>query len=235
MDGIDTGIDTVFDYPLFYAVRSAFAQGKPLGELVAVLNEDLLYAAPDALVTLIGSHDVRRFMSDSGATVEGLKLAATFLLTARGTPVWYYGDEIAMRGGEDPDNRRDFPGGWAGDPRNAFERAGRTAEEQAVWAHVRALMHLRRDLEPLRRGSMLHLAVTEQSYVFARVTQQRSVIVALNNAAGPSTIEALVEPAGLADGVTLRDRLGVVSPIRVAGGKIRLTLPPRSSAVFSID
>jgi len=33
-----------------------------------------------------------------------------------------------MTGGNDPDNRRDFPGGWKEDPRNAFEAGGRSAE-----------------------------------------------------------------------------------------------------------
>ncbi len=66
-------------------------------------------------------------MSEPGATVDGLKLAWTFLMTARGIPMIYYGDEIGMQGGNDPDNRRDFPGGWAGDAHNAFEASGRTA------------------------------------------------------------------------------------------------------------
>ncbi|MGD0790528.1 MAG: hypothetical protein ABR920_02050 [Terriglobales bacterium] len=38
--------------------------------------------------------------------------------------------------GDDPDNRRDFPGGFPGDPRNAFTASGRTAEQQDVFAHV---------------------------------------------------------------------------------------------------
>jgi hypothetical protein len=38
------------------------------------------------------------------------------------------------------DNRRDFPGGWPGDPRNAFQASGRTPEEQATFAHVQTLL-----------------------------------------------------------------------------------------------
>jgi glycosidase len=52
-------------------------------------------------------------------------------MTARGIPMIYYGDEIGMRGGGDPDNRRDFPGGWPEDahttrsPRRAARRRSR--------------------------------------------------------------------------------------------------------------
>ena len=42
----------------------------------------------------------------------------------------YYGDEIAMPGGNDPDNRRDFPGGWKGDAKNAFTAEGRSPEQR---------------------------------------------------------------------------------------------------------
>ena len=86
-----------------------------------MLARDRLYERPGELVTLLGLHDVRRFMDEPGATVAGLKLAFTFLLTARGIPLVYYGDEIAMPGGVDPDNRRDFPGGWSVSDRVAWQ------------------------------------------------------------------------------------------------------------------
>lgn len=232
-DGVDSGIDTVFDYPLFFALRRAFAQGQSLRDVVDILSEDDVYPAPGTLVTLIGSHDVPRFMHEPGASLAGLKLAATFLFTARGTPQWYYGDEIAMPGGGDPDNRRDFPGGWPGDPRNAFEPAGRTADEQAAFAHVRALMRLRRELEPLRRGRMLHLVTDESAYVFARVTERNSVLVALNNAAEPATIACDVGPTRLPEGALMHDRLGSAVDVRVHDRRIEIHLPARSQAIYT--
>src|SRR5690625_7761696 len=54
------------------------------------------------------------------------KLALTFLLTTRGIPQLYYGDEILMTGsGSDGLRRKDFPGGWREDPVNAFTEDGR--------------------------------------------------------------------------------------------------------------
>src|SRR5258708_9728735 len=110
---------------------NVFADGARMRELCNAVGKDALYAAPDKLVTFFGLHDVNRFMSEGGADAAGLNLAFTFLLTTRGIPMIYYGDEIGMRGGDDPDNRRDFPGGFPADAHNAFEAAGRTPEEEA--------------------------------------------------------------------------------------------------------
>jgi glycosidase len=232
-DGIDTGIDSLFDFPLYYPLRRAFAEGKPIREVAQMLARDRLYARPGELVTLLGLHDVRRFMDEPGATVAGLKLAFTFLLTARGIPLVYYGDEIAMPGGVDPDNRRDFPGGFSGDARNAFEAGGRTADEQSVFERVRTLDRLRAELVPLRQGATVDLLVEEQVYAFARATREDAAIVAFNNGAEPAPLDVPVSGLGLGEGETLDDRLGGVAAIPVAGGRLRFTLPARSAAVLT--
>src|SRR5262249_43482275 len=159
--------------------------------------------------------DVRRFMDEPGATLAGLKLAFTFLLTARGIPLVYYGDEIAMPGGNDPDNRRDFPGGWPGDSRNAFEASGRTPDEQAVFERVRTLCRLRADLVPLRRGATLNLVADEQVYAFARATREDAVIVALNNGPEAAKLDVSLGDLGLGEREALEDRLGGLSSLRV--------------------
>ncbi len=189
-DGIDSKIDTEFDYPMYFALRKTFAEGQSLGELVNILNQDYLYPNPNVLVTLLGSHDVQRFMNERGATVEGLKLAMTFMLTTRGIPQLYYGDEIAMRGGNDPDNRRDFPGGWAGDAHNAFEASGRTAEEQEVFEYVKKLLKLRSGMLELRNGRLTHLYTSDQCYIFQRESgADGNSIIAINNGSQPISLE----------------------------------------------
>lgn len=233
-DGVDSKIDTEFDYPLFFALRDTFAKGQSVRKLVEILNQDYLYPNPNALVTLLGSHDVPRFMGEQGASVEGLKLAFTFLLTTRGIPQLYYGDEIALRGGNDPDNRRDFPGGWPGDTRNAFEASGRTPEENDVFEYVKKTLRLRARLEPLRRGGLMHLAIADQTYAFARFTANRAVIVAFNNSSQPETIDAPVPRSlKLADGTVLKNVLGAGAEVRIENGRIRFTLAPRAAVILS--
>ncbi|PYS87882.1 MAG: alpha-amylase [Acidobacteria bacterium] len=233
-DGVDTGLDTLFDFPLLYPLRRAFAEDKPLREAVQIVSYDHLYPNPSVLLSFIGNHDMSRFMSEPGANVEGLKLAETLLMTMRGTPQLYYGDEIAMRGAGDPDNRRDFPGGFPGDKHNAFDASGRTNEEADALGHMRLLGQLRRELEPLRRGTLVNLYVADQQWAYARKTERDVVIVAFNNDTKRATFEFDARPTGLADGTRLIDRLNVVQDLQINGGKLKVTLPAREAAIFTV-
>jgi glycosidase len=250
-DGVDSGIDSLFDYPLFFTLRRAFGEGRSLREVAVMLGHDRLYVDAGRLVTFLGLHDVPRFMNEKGATREGLQLAFTALFTLRGIPLVYYGDEIAMPGAGDPDNRRDFPGGWPQDARSAFTRSGRTAEEQAVFAHVQTLGRLRAALPPLRRGRMVNLEVTEQAWVFARVldgpvlpagprpraedapVEGRLAIVALNNAREAAALEVDLATLGLSGTTELVDRLGSATVTKVVDGRLHLRLEARSAAILT--
>ncbi|HVG18758.1 MAG TPA: alpha-amylase family glycosyl hydrolase [Blastocatellia bacterium] len=233
-DGVDSGIDTEFDFPLFYAIRDAFAKGENVKKLAEVLSHDYLYANPDILVPFLGLHDMLRFMSEEKATREGLMLAQTFLMTTRGIPLVYYGDEIAMEGEGDPDNRRDFPGGFPGDGRDAFTSEGRTRHEREVFAHLKRVIRLRRELEPLRRGRLVTLAIADQHYAFARQTPRESVVVVFNNDKKEAQVEIDLSPLKLARGGTLVDRLTAAKDVRVDQSMARVTMPARSASVFTI-
>jgi glycosidase len=235
-DGIDTGIDTLYDFALHYAIRDAFARGDSVRKLEQVLAHDYLYPRPEVLVPFIGVHDMLRFMSEKGATVEGLKLAQTFIMTTRGTPLLYYGDELAMPGGGDPDNRRDFPGGFAGDERNAFTREGRTATENDVFEHVKRLARLRAELPALRRGSLIQLYDEEQQTVFARVLGDQVVFIAINNDTKPANIEFKYSDAGLRFGSLLvagTYDLGDGVVVTTRGDTTRLAFPGRGAVILS--
>jgi glycosidase len=220
-DGIDSGVDSLFDFPSYFVARKVFAQGAPIKDLAAMVGHDWLYPNPDVLVTFLGLHDVKRFMNERGATVDGLKLAFTWLMTARGTPMIYYGDEIAMRGGDDPDNRRDFPGGWREDTHNAFTAAGRSAEEQSVFEHVRRLARLRAEIPDLRRGRLTQVRVDDSVYVYRRGT----AVVMLNSGAKDAAIE-------MAESGAWRDALGLLGPVSAESGVLRVNLPARTGAVM---
>ncbi len=234
-DGIDSRLDTLFDFPLFYPVRRAFGEGQSIRSVAQALAQDHLYPNPDVLVTLLGNHDVLRFMNEKGATTAGLKLAQTLVMTTRGAPQLYYGDEIAIGGGNDPDNRRDFPGGFPGDRQNAFTREGRTPEQQDVFEHVRRLARVRAELEPLRRGKLVNLYIAEQQYAYARTTPRASVIVIFNNDIRPATFEFNVAAANLENGARLTDRLDIIkNETRIENGMIRVTLPTRSASILAV-
>ncbi|HVE56862.1 MAG TPA: alpha-amylase family glycosyl hydrolase, partial [Pyrinomonadaceae bacterium] len=234
-DGIDTQIDTLYDYALFYPIRNAFAKGENIRAVSQMFAHDWLYPNPNVLTTFIGLHDMERFMSEKGATIEGLKLAQTLIMTSRGTPLLYYGDELAMRGGGDPDNRKDFPGGFPGDPRNAFASAGRTDEENSVWNHLAALGRLRLNFTPLREGKTLDLLDEEQQLAYVRLTEKQAVLMVFNNDTKPAEVAfdvSMIKPFPLNS--TLTDRLGKISDIQVENGKIKFTMPARTAGIFTV-
>jgi glycosidase len=220
-DGIDDGVDSLFDFPLFYPIRRVFANGGPVREVAITLGHDHLYTKPDMLVTFLGLHDVQRFMNEKGATVAGLKLAFTLLMTTRGIPMIYYGDEIAMPGGNDPDNRRDFPA-------SAFRADGRNADQDSVFEHVRKLAHLRSANDCLRRGPLADLMATDRVYAYTRAGRSCTAVVVINNAG--TGAEAALPVAGFEEG-TARDSLGVADA-RFAAGVLTVNLPPRSASVY---
>lgn len=232
-DGVNTEIDTLYDFGLFYALRNSFAQGRPIREISQMYAHDWLYPKPGVLVSFLGVHDMPRFMSEQGATPQGLKLAQTLLMTSRGTPLLYYGDELAMRGGPDPDNRRDFPGGFPGDPQNAFAAAGRTAAENDAWNYLAKLGDIRKQLEPLRRGATLDLLDEEQQMAFARVTNTAAVVVAFNNGTKPARVAfdvSMIKP--IRDGAVLTDQIGGSVRVNVAQGKVSFDIPARTAVIL---
>ncbi len=234
-DGINSGVTALFDFPLHRSLRNVFGETHSFQEIVNVLDADEHYTDPTMLVTFLESHDVPRFMHGDRADIDSLKLAFTFLMTTRGIPMIYYGGEIAMTGGGDPDNRRDFPGGWPGDPVDAFTQEGRTPMQQNVFGHVRKLTRLRAELEPLRRGRTFHLFTNDLLLVYARVMNERQAIIAINNATVEAKTVCPLTPLEIPNGTVLQDRIGVHSDLTVVNAAIELSLPPRRAAVFTIQ
>jgi len=233
-DGIDTGASTVFDYPLYFAMRDVLLRGAPAGRMANMLRQDGLYPHAEWLVPFFANHDVPRLSSEPGSSPEKLLAAFGLVLTLRGIPQLYYGDEIGIEGGGDPENRHDFPGGWPGDARNAFTAEGRTPEEQRVFAAVQKLLKLRREHGALRTGKLFHLFSDEDSYVFLRQTDDERLVVVFNNSVKQRvlTIPQEYTPAQNAVHAT---RLYGEAGADVTGRELRIAAPPQSVSILSIE
>jgi glycosidase len=233
-DGIDSGVNTLFDFPMHFTLRDVLLHNAPAGRIADVLHQDSLYLHPDALVTFFANHDVPRFASAEGSSAAKLKLAFGLTLTLRGIPELYYGDEIGMPGGGDPDNRRDFPGGWPGDPKNAFTAEGRTAEQQELFTYVQTLLRLRREHPALRSGKLWHLFSDETAYVFLRETEEERVLVAFNNSAEPRELRI---PFSNTPGEGAAGFTRVLGQAKAAAfkGEARITAPAQSISIFLVD
>lgn len=109
--------DSVMNYPWRRAVLDFFASGTIPPTVFWERLESLrfTYAPPvsHALVNLIGSHDTPRFLRLAGGEMWRLRLATLFQFAYPGIAQVYYGDEVGMDGGSDPDCRR--PMNWTPD------------------------------------------------------------------------------------------------------------------------
>ncbi len=233
-DGIDSGLSTVFDFPMYFTIRDVLLRNAPVGRIADVLRHDTLYVHPERLVPFFANHDVPRFASEEGSSPAKQKLAFGLTMTLRGIPEIYYGDEIGMPGGGDPDNRRDFPGGWIGDANDTFVQSGRTRTQQEIFSCVQALLGVRREHEALRAGRMWHLASDESSYVFLRESEEEQIAVAFNNSdkARELRISLNGTPAEKMAGISL---LFGDAKADLNGHEIRLTMPAQSLSIFSLN
>jgi glycosidase len=233
-DGIDTQLTTPFDFPLYFTLRDVLLNGAPAGKLANILRQDSLYPHPEFLVPFFGNHDTTRFAGTPGGTPARLKLAFGLIFTVRGIPEMYYGDEIGMPGGRDPDNRRDFPGGWTEDPRNAFTKIGRSIEQEEMYAYVSALLAVRAQHAALRRGKLWSLASDDTTYVFMRETDEERIVVAFHTGEGAREIEVPLpdSPDQKATGAAALFGLGRAT---VEGKTLRVRVPGQSVSVFLLQ
>lgn len=181
--------DALMNYPLGEAILS-FAGGSRLdlevirnhheyrahvapldGPAFAARLETLLGAYDPAIVSvqlnLIGSHDAPRALTVLGGDGAALRLAILLLATLPGAPCIYYGDEIGLTGGNDPDCRRAFP--WA-----------ESAWDRDLHTFVRTALRLRRAETVLRRGTTAILGAAGGALAFERRLDGSRLVVGIN-------------------------------------------------------
>ena len=243
-NGIDTGLDTPFDFPVFFTLRDVLAHNKPMTTLADILRQDELYPHPERLVTFIGNHDTTRFITEADGSSAKLKLALGLILTLRGMPLIYSGDEIGMPGGKDPDDRRDFPGGFAGDSHNAFTLAGRTAEEEDLFLWTSRLLAYRDTHTELKTGAEQNLYADTDAFAFVRgqnaagCSVQHSderLLIVVNKAPQNKIVELPLDDTALA-GCTSFDLAPVTTsaPAELSDGKLRIEEPAESMSVYAV-
>jgi glycosidase len=233
-DDIDSGLTTVFDFPLFFAIRDVLLRGAPAGRIANVLRQDSLYPHPELLVPFFANHDIPRFASADGTTPDKLKLAFGLDLTLRGIPQLYYGDELGMTGLADPDNRHDFPGGWKEDLNNSFTAEGRTPEQQYIFATVQKLLKLRRQHPALVGGKLTHLFSDDSAYVFMRQSDEERILVVFNNAreSRALSVPILDTPAAGASSAT---PLYGFAKATVSPSALTINAPAQTLSILSLD
>src|ERR1043166_6386748 len=212
-DGIDTKLDSVFDFALWNASQLVFTNKLPVRALRDQLKYDALYPDASKVTVLANNHDTMRFMSLAGATLAGAMMHEAFVLSMRGIPQLYSGEEIAMEGKEDPDNRRDFPSA-------AFKAEGRNPQQRQMFDWTRAWIGMRREHAALRSGKLIDLYLDADSYVFARQLGAETIVVAFNRGNRTKEVRVPVGAIDVKDGVRLKSLIGSGARAAVVKGEI---------------
>ena len=165
-------------YGFTHPVR-AFLAGKDIAYHPVTINAEefalwlaeargkIPFANQLAQFNLLDSHDTSRFFTLLNGDAQLMKLAATLLFCYPGTPCIYYGDEIGLAGGPDPDCRRCFP--W-----------DHSSWNTELLAHYKTLITLRKQYCALQKGCFQLLHARDDLFAFARYHQDNCILCIIN-------------------------------------------------------
>ncbi|MGN0086137.1 MAG: alpha-amylase family glycosyl hydrolase [Alloprevotella sp.] len=235
-------LKTVMDFPLMYLLTSVVDEetnewDKGLARLYEYLSQDGVYADTNHLLTFLTNHDVQRFAPNEAAAqnVTRYKQALTLLLTLRGIPQLYYGDEIGMAADKsrgDGNLRQNFPGGMPDEGgKNAFLAEERTPLQAELHDFTRRLLQWRKGNEAVATGRLTHFAIRGTTYVYARSCEGRTCTVFINGSSQPADVELApyreVLPAPAATDIISGQRVGLTAE--------KLSLPARGILVLDFQ
>jgi glycosidase len=174
---------------------------------------------------MLSSHDTPRLRwTIHDAAQRRLAVVAQFTLP--GVPFVYYGEEISMDGGHDPDCRR--PMIWE---ENRWD--GETL------AFYKKIIEIRQSHAALRRGQLIVLGqkLDGDALVFLRHTDKidETALVAINNSTQPLRQIVFTPYSHLYHALPMKNLLNPSHVVNMEAGNLHLDLPPRSAAIFVPD
>lgn len=192
----DSNLPGVVDFQVCFAIQEALKREQGWTEGVSkiyyTLAQDYFYEDPSKNVVMLDNHDMTRFFSVVGENMNKYKSGIAFLLTTRGIPQLYYAGEILSTGLEAPSHgniRKDFPGGWPGDPVNKFQAAGRTAQENEAFDFTRTLIRYRNSTPALQTGKLMQFAPREDVYTYFRYDAAKTIMILINSGNSERTVD----------------------------------------------
>lgn len=203
-----SNLQATCDFQTLWAIIDAmtkdFGWNEGVNQLYTTLAQDFVYKDPTRNVIFLDNHDIARFYSVVNGDMDKYLSALSWLLTARGIPQIYYGDEIVTPGTTSPNDghvRLDFPGGWKNDSLNKFTIQGRTQNDQTIFQHLATLANFRKTSSALTTGKFMQYFPVDGVYVYFRYNEKQTVMVVMNTSKTEKKIN-LDKFTGRANGFT---------------------------------
>lgn len=172
---------------LFYGIQPAllekFGWTEGVNKLYTTTAYDFMYKDPMRQVIFLDNHDLARFYSVLNEDTAKYKMAFNWLMTYRGIPQMYYGNEILLTGFTSPNDghvRQDFPGGWKTDKINKFSATGRTFKENSLFNQMRQITRYRKQSTALQTGKLMQYLPVDGLYVYFRYDASATVMCIMN-------------------------------------------------------
>ncbi len=195
----DEAFDTVMNYPLRSAILDFFVYEKigvyEFDYRLAKLRAKLPRKALFVMYNLLGSHDTPRFLTLCRGDVRKAKLTILFQMSFPGTPAIYYGDEVGLVGGGDPDCRRTMI--WNCDEWN-----------MKLFSFYKEIIKIRRKHPALVLGDFNVILKDEKKklYGYRRTLCNEEIITIINNSKEKAEIQLKVDnECRLIDLLTAKD------------------------------
>ena len=237
MDDYTTYLPSVMDFPL----QSALIEGlkgesgwrSSMTKIYESLTNDYMYGDVNNIMIFPDNHDMSRIYTQLDEDYDKWKMAMAFLFTTRGTLQFYYGTEILMGNPGTEDHgiiRSDFPGGWEGDPINAFTGEGLTAQQKEAFAYIQSLAHLRRESCALNMGTLLHYIPQNEVYVYFRTFEDEHKMIVLNRNSEEVSLDLSRFQQGLEDfSAAIEVWMGETTSLEET-----LTIAPMGALIFDL-
>lgn len=182
----DSHLQSNLDYPLYISTKDAFTNAPSwtggIMKLWSTIGQDYIYNDASKNVIFLDNHDQPRFYSVINENLNKYKSAIAYLLTTRGIPQTYYGDELGFTGFTNPDGkvRQDMPGGWQADKVSVFKETERTPLQKEIYDYTAKLAHWRAKKTFLQTGKLTHYIPEDGVYVYFRQDASGGAMIIIN-------------------------------------------------------
>lgn len=162
-------LDSITNYPLREAIilfANGYADAKHLERVIMSLYENYPKESFYGAMNLLGNHDTERILTSLDNNIMRLKQAVAIQMLLPGVPLIYYGDEVGLKGGRDPNNRKAFP--WKN-------------QNSEIRNWYQEISDIRQSEEVIKKGEFKIHQINPEVFCLERYIDEQKIILFVNS------------------------------------------------------